>query len=229
MSGHTRAIRLAVLASVVALPVVAQTTPSPSDTTSRSFHFRAGGGVNLADALPDRSGLRAQTSRSSNFVLGFDWQRPSSRLALRLDGIYSSRRVDYPFPLMTGIVAGATCDEAYCVTGTQTKMAGATLDARYDLTKTRLSPYVMSGIGLYRVTRTNFANVRCDDQFACVRAPNEYNPVRWGASGMLGLHTGLGFSYRVQGAQLFTEVRLQTLTNSAYQPSKFPVTFGFRF
>ena len=211
--------RKTIVAAVIALsilsPVVAARAQSASDSAGRSLHFRLGGGV----------GLR-HTDAISNGLFGVDWQRPGSRFALRLDGGYfrSEDRFD------GGVIlrAGESCAVALCLQSRLTELVGVSFDGKIDLTTSRFRPYIMSGVGMFRVIRTDEANIQCQE-FTCVFTPGEFSPVRFG-TGSFSLHAGFGFSYRVGGAQLFTETRVLTLTNrSTLANPRAPLTFGVRF
>ena len=62
----------------------------------------------------------------------------------------------------------------------------------------------------------------------CVPTPGQFAVFRQ-TTAALGLHAGLGLSFQVGRSQLFTEFRVQTLTNTYYGSANKPVTLGIRF
>lgn len=215
MPGCRMTIVAAALSLSIAAPVVAARAQTNSDSSGRSLHFRLGGGVGLK-----------KTDALSNGVVGADWQKPRSRFALRLDGGYFRNKDD--FRPINVVLAEQSCAVAYCLASRETELVGASLDGKIDLTRSRFRPYVMSGIGLYRVLRTDEANVQCQD-LSCTLTPGRYSEVRSG-TGSFALHAGFGFSYRIGGTQVFTETRLLTLTNQSTAANlRAPLTLGIRF
>lgn len=97
----------------------------------------------------------------------------------------------------------------------RSRAIGFSGELSYDLTATRFRPYVIGGWGLYRVWATSFSSG------SGTRVVDQVSPA------MIG---GLGFRYRVRGAELFTEARIHGLTGGADWGRAFmPVTFGIRF
>jgi len=212
-------LRSAALTIAIVAPAFAaraQTSSVGHDTTARVFHLRAGGGIDVA---PD------QNTKSANALIGVDWQPRGSRFSLRMGVDYSRRawsndRLLAEFPeLCNGV----------CFRSRVTQLAGVSLDGRFDLMTRRLRPYVVSGASLNLAMRGDESNMRCaDDAFQCVRTPGEFHVLRQ-TTPALGLHTGVGLSFQVGRSQLFTEFRVQTLTNAYYGNGNKPVTLGLRF
>lgn len=97
----------------------------------------------------------------------------------------------------------------------RSRAIGFSGELSYDLTTTRFRPYVIGGWGLYRVWGTSFSSS------SGTRVVDHVTPA------MIG---GLGFRYRLRGAELFTEARIHGLTNGQNWGGHFmPVTFGIRF
>lgn len=96
----------------------------------------------------------------------------------------------------------------------RSRAIGFSGELTYDLTATRFRPYVIGGWGLYRVWVTSFTSAE-------TQVVDHVSPA------MIG---GLGFRYRLRGAELFTEARVHGLTNGQNWGGAFmPVTFGIRF
>jgi len=97
----------------------------------------------------------------------------------------------------------------------KSRAIGFSGELTYDLTARRFRPYVIGGWGLYRVWGTSFSNG------SVTRMVDHVSPA------MIG---GLGFRYRLRGAELFTEARVHGLTNGqGWMGAFMPVTFGIRF
>jgi len=97
----------------------------------------------------------------------------------------------------------------------RTRAIGFNGELTYDLTARRFRPYVIGGWGLYRVWGTSFSNG------SQTQVVDQVSPA------MVG---GLGFRYRLRGAELFTEARIHGLTGRNNWAGAFmPVTFGIRF
>ena len=218
-SGQAR-LRSAALTIAIVAPTFAaraQTSPAGHDTAVRSFHLRAGGGVDVA---------AAQNTTTANALIGVDWQRRGSRFSVRMGVDYSRRALNNDrrlaqFPEL--------CD-GVCVRTFVTQLAGVSLDGRFDLMTTRLRPYVLSGASLNLAMRSDEENRRCAvdavDAFQCVRTPGEFHVFR-GTTPTWGLHAGVGLSLQVGRSQLFSEFRVQTLPISSYANK--PMTLGIRF
>src|SRR5262245_2356191 len=161
----------------------AQTAPVGHDTAGRSFHLRAGGGVDVA---PD------QNTKTGNALVGVDWQPRGSRFSLRMGVDYSRRafsndRLLAEFPeLCNGV----------CFKSLVTQLAGVSLDGRFDLMTTRLRPYVLSGASLNLAMRDDESNTRCAADAQCVRTPGKFHVLRQ-TTPALGLHTGVGLCFQV--------------------------------
>ena len=218
LSGQSR-LRSAVLAIAIVAPAMAAlaqaSPPVVHDTAVRSFHLRAGGGIDVAGN---------QNTKSANALIGVDWQPRGSRFSLRAGVDYSRRaftnRQLAEFPEL--------CN-AFCTKSSVTQLAGVSLDGRFDLMTTRLRPYVVSGVSLNLAIRDDESNLRCDtDAFQCVRTPGEFHLFRQ-TTPTLALHSGFGLSYQVGRSQLFTEFRVQTLTDIYYGSGNKPMTIGIRF
>lgn len=96
----------------------------------------------------------------------------------------------------------------------RSRAIGFSGELSYDLTATRFRPYVIGGWGLYRVWGTSFSG-------SGTRVVDYVSPA------MIG---GLGFRYRLRGAELFTEARIHGLTKGQNWTGAFmPVTIGIRF
>jgi hypothetical protein len=96
----------------------------------------------------------------------------------------------------------------------RTGVIGFSGELTYDLTATRFRPYAIGGLGLYRVSGTSITGSE-------TRVVNRVTPAVIG---------GLGFRYRLGGAELFTEARAHGLTHGQGWGGAFmPVTFGIRF
>ncbi len=94
------------------------------------------------------------------------------------------------------------------------RTVGFSGEVTYDLTVTRFRPYVVGGLGLYRVWGTTFSS-------SGTRVVDHVSPAIIG---------GLGFRYRLGRTELFTEARVHGLTNGIHWAGAFmPVTFGIRF
>ena len=122
------------------------------------------------------------------------------------------------------------CD-GICRKSLTTQLAGISLDGRFDLTTTRLRPYVVSGVTLNRAVRDDESNFQCqNDAFVCARTPGEFHVPR-NTTLAFGLHTGVGLSFQVGRSQLFTEFQVQTLTGAYFGDGKSykPMTLGIRF
>ena len=210
-------LRSAALTIAIVAPVMAaraQSSPVGHDTAARSFHLRAGGGIDVA---------ADQNTKSANALIGVDWQPRGSRFSLRMGVDYSRRAFNNDqqlaeFPQLCNAV---------CTRSVVWQIPGVLLDGRFDLMTTRLRPYVVSGVSLNRVVAHNESNMRCDS-FSCVITPGEFNVSR-SANMTLGLHSGIGLSYQLGRAQLFTEFRLQRLTIGNFRDEYKPMTLGIRF
>ena len=212
-------LRSAALTIAIVSPVMAahaQTSPAVvgHDTAGRSFHLRVGGGIDV-EANP--------SVKSANALIGVDWQPRGSRFSLRMGVDYSRRKTNNDRTAFSELCDGV------CFKSLVTQLAGFSLDGRFDLMTTRLRPYVLSGASLNFAMRDDELNARCDnDAFQCVRTPGEFHVLRQ-TTPALGLHTGVGLSFQVGRSQLFTEFRVQTLTNAYYGNGNKPMTLGIRF
>jgi hypothetical protein len=196
----------------------AQTSPAAvgHDTAGRSFHLRLGGGIDV-EANPN--------VKSANALIGVDWQPRGSRFSLRMGADYSRRETNSDWMPADF----ATLCNGVCFKSLVTQLAGVSLDGRFDLMTTRLRPYVLSGASLNFAMRDDELNARCDNDVSfCVRTPGEFHVLRQ-TTPALGLHTGVGLSFQAGRSQLFTEFRVQTLTNAYYGNGNKPMTVGIRF
>jgi len=218
LSRQARLRSAALTFAIVAPAVVAHAQTSPAtvvhDTAGRSFHFRAGAGI---DATKD------QYITAANGMIGVDWQPRGSRFSLRMDVDYYRRTYNFAQQLAQ---PPGRCDVILCTKSVVFQIPGVSLDGRFDLMTTRLRPYVVSGISLNRVVADNESNRRCDS-FSCVITPGEFN-VRRSTNTTLGLHSAVGLSFQVGRSQLFTEFRLQRLTIGNFRDEYKPMTFGIR-
>jgi hypothetical protein len=210
------ALTIAIVAPAIAAHAQAAPAVVRQDTAGKSLHLRAGGGVDVTV----RNG-----ANTANGLIGVDWQPHRSRFSLRMGVDYSRRafnndRLLAQFPeLCNGI----------CQKSVTTQLAGVSLDGRFDLMTTRLRPYLVSGASQNLAMRDDEANMRCDDDaFQCVRTPGEFHILRQ-TTPTLGLHAGVGLSLQVGRSQLFTEFRVQTLTNAYYGSGNKPMMLGIRF
>jgi opacity protein-like surface antigen len=95
------------------------------------------------------------------------------------------------------------------------RLVGANAELSYDLTTSRLRPYVIGGLGLYRISWS-------DTFSGGVLQVDGVSPAVIG---------GLGFRYRVGKIDLFAEGRVHGFTNKRLYCGCFvtPITFGLRF
>ena len=143
--------------------------------------------------------------------VGADYERAYG-LSLQAGHVWQYRRV--------GLRLGATYTQRNRVVNTfsyfasRSRTIGFSAELTYDLTTTRFRPYIVGGWGVYRLWGTTFSGGQ-------TRVVDQVSPA------MIG---GLGFRYRVRGAELFTEARIHGLTNGQGWGGAFmPVTFGIRF
>src|SRR5688572_27088952 len=126
--------------------------------------------------------------------LGYGWQ--FRQLGVRVNTTYFQR---------SRVVSG---------TPNRSRAVGATLELSYDLTSSRLRPYIIGGWGVYRLWGT-------------LPSQGGTRAVRHVSPAMLG---GVGLRYRVADRELFLEGRLHGFTNGQDWGSAFmPVTLGVRF
>lgn len=94
------------------------------------------------------------------------------------------------------------------------RLVGANAELSYDLTTSRLRPYVLGGLGLYRVSAMHtFSGGHFD--------VDRVSPAVIG---------GLGFRYRVGKVHVFAEGRVHGFTNKINCGCFVtPITFGLRF
>src|SRR5262245_16487219 len=176
------ALTIAIVAPIFAAR--AQTSPAGHDTAVRSFHLRAGGGVDVADG---------RNINSANALVGVDWQPRGSRFSVRTAVNYY--RQEFAAPCSN---PGVQCLRSFAA-----QLAGVSLDGRFDLMSSRLRPYVVSGVSLNRGMRESEWNVTTPEGFTVLR--------RISMAG--ALHSGLGLSFQAGRSQLFTEFRYQMVTN----------------
>ena len=94
------------------------------------------------------------------------------------------------------------------------RLVGANAELSYDLTTSRFRPYVLGGLGLYRVSSMSIYSGRI-------------SPVDGVSPAVIG---GLGFRYRLGKVDLFAEGRVHGFTNPMHCGCFVtPITFGLRF
>jgi hypothetical protein len=116
-----------------------------------------------------------------------------------------------------GIRLGATYverDGEFLWGSERLRLVGANAELSYDLTTSRFRPYVLGGLGLYRVSQMFISS-------------GSISPVDGVSPAVIG---GLGFRYRVGKVEVFAEGRVHGFTNKLYCGCFVtPITFGLRF
>jgi hypothetical protein len=94
------------------------------------------------------------------------------------------------------------------------RLVGANAELSYDLTTSRFRPYLLGGLGLYRISSLH--------TFVGSDFVDGVSPAVIG---------GLGFRYRVGKIDVFAEGRVHGFTNKGLNCGCFvtPITFGLRF
>lgn len=156
--------------------------------------------------------------------LGLDW-RVGSRGALRLGLMrYQQNRTD-----SDAFVGGCSAE---CVGTRNYGLTGLTFDGTFDLSKGRLRPYLLSGVGLYRNTVTTGSNYSCTyEGFMATTCTYTGQTQEFGTTTLAGgLHSGLGLSVPMRNLTLFTEGRIAIVATDGRNPrGLIPIVFGLKF
>ena len=157
--------------------------------------------------------------------LGIEWRQPGSRGALRLGLMHY--QLNERFSSMN--FAGCTVE---CATWNRFGLTGLTFDGSFDLTRSKLRPYLLSGVGAYRANSVRGANYQCTGSpgpISCTSgAETERRLTEW----TFGMHAGFGLSANVGKVSLFSELRVLMLAtdgNGRYSRGMVPLTFGVKF
>ncbi len=160
--------------------------------------------------------------------LGLEWRKSQSRGAFRLGVQHYQQNQRWGSEYLGNCGAQCSRSENYGVTG-------FTFDGTFDLSRGRIRPYVLSGIGIYRSSTTNRANYQCPGPrgpfgaLSCTYTPDqtsEYSFATWAP----GWHSGLGLSASLGRTTLFTELRVMMLgTDGRQARGMVPLTFGVKF
>jgi opacity protein-like surface antigen len=192
---------LVALAVTLSHPLTAQqpsdTTPPPSRTR---FYFA--GGVELVRFLPNAYG------ESFSPALGLSLQagaaRQFGRVGLRLGLAYSERERQH------GPYSFGGFSEPFSVSDTRAIAVNA--DLTYDLTRSRIRPYLVGGLSMYRASVSHHYS---DGTTA--------RDTRYGVA----LVPGVGLRIPLRNAEAFTEARFHLFSGDSHVV--LPLTFGIRF
>lgn len=175
-------------------------------------------------------GIPGGSSNTPPFIgqLGLEWRKPGARGALRL-GLMHYQRNEQWGAFSSSLFPGCT---AQCGSWNRLGLTGLTFDGTFDLSRGKVRPYVLSGVGTYRVNSIRGANYQCSFSGSVI------NSCSHGASTedritelSFGMHSGFGISANVRKVSLFTEFRLMMLGPGGYGYSRSmgPLTFGVKF
>ena len=218
--------------SMLVVSMLVAAGPSGAQTTAPDSAPRA---VRDSDLPASRPRLRVAggvdaRSLGSLAQFGVEWPQRGSRPALRaeLSALHDRETLGASY-LAFGCEGG-------CTTRATSTRLGFGLDAKYELLRGTVRPYVVSGLGFYQ------ARVRTTRDFACVSTTTSpfvsacqptgvTQPFYAYSSNALALHAGGGLAVMVGRTQLFGELRLQTPVDSYGPPSRgaSPIVFGLRF
>ena len=106
-------------------------------------------------------------------------------------------------------------------------------DAKIDLTRGRVRPYVTSGLGLYHSVDVTEQNFLCgpggaSGAYDCRQTAGretKYRDVRVG----VGLHAGLGVTAVLGRTHVFAELRSLSLSDAQNRMWRTPLMLGMRF
>jgi hypothetical protein len=144
----------------------------------------------------EAAGIGAAYERAYGLSLHAGYFRQFRRVTLRIGASYFERNRE---------LANFTA---------RPRAVGLNAELSYDLTTTRLRPYVLGGWGLYRLSSSMYSG-------SGVRVVDQVSPA------MIG---GIGARYRLGKVDLFGEARMHGFTNGQNWGSVLlPVTFGVRF
>jgi hypothetical protein len=204
--------RIVVIAAALAL-----TLPASASAQILGARVTAAGGI---DAI-----LKDGSTYVPTYVgqMGLEWRQPDARGALRLGLMHYRQNRDYD---MSQLQYGCT---SACRDIDRFRLTGITFDGSFDLTRTRFRPYLVSGLGVYRRSRSSIRNYQCDGSVTppCAAGPaTEYRKL----SNTAALHSGLGFASTFNRVTVFTELRVMLLADgqSGYQ-GMVPLTLGVKF
>ncbi|HEV8265076.1 MAG TPA: hypothetical protein VGQ06_09000 [Gemmatimonadales bacterium] len=190
---------LVALAAALPRPVIAQ---EPADTTPHSSgpRFYVAGGFELGRLIRFPSSYAGGYGPSLGLSLQGGYIRQFDRLGLRLGVAYYEREREYrssfpDFSLMS-----------------DSRTVAANVDLTYDLTRSRVRPYVIGGLTFYRASVSS----RYDNGTRV-----DYHP--FGGA----LTPGVGLRFPLRNAEAFTEARFHLF--SGHSEVILPFTFGIRF
>jgi hypothetical protein len=190
---------LLALVTTLSIPATAQVS---SDTTKQPSSPRIyfAGGVELGP------GIFVPGLRRGELSLEAGYTRRVSRLGLRLGLGYYERTSEY------GPTSTRDGTFAFPHVLSESRTIAANLDVTYDLTRTRIRPYVVGGVGLYQS-----------------RVSTSYDGSPRGTFSAFGgaLKPGLGLRFPLRNTQAFTELRFHMFPG--HSRVVLPLTFGIQF
>jgi hypothetical protein len=204
------------IAGVSRAPAQGFPRPDSSPPATRP-RITAAGGLDLFSF--DGSGFKAGYFGQ----LGLEWQKPDSKLGVRLHFTGFRRN------LLTSYAGGVgTCVEG-CWMSSHRSLYGVGVDVKYDLTKGRVRPYLFTGAGLYLQQYRREGNItRCD-----VLSPAQpCAPIAFSSTALdHALSSGFGVTYRLRGVELFSELRYFTFLSRGAGGNTLgaPLSIGIRF
>jgi hypothetical protein len=173
---------------MIPLAILAFGTADVANAQARNGAY-VGGGFEAA-------GIGAPYERAYGLSLQAGYLRQLRRVTLRIGATYFER------------------NRELSTFAARPRAVGLNAELSYDLTSTRLRPYVLGGWGLYRLWSNTYSS-------SGLRVVDQISPA------MIG---GLGAHYRVGKVDLFGEARLHGFTNGQNWGSVLmPVTVGVRF
>jgi len=191
---------------VVVLTLALAASLPGQEPPRKSTFFYAGGGLDAAYLLRYPPWLGYGRNAGLSLQTGYAWQ--FSRLGLRLGVAYYDRHREYNFTNYPPGYTGPTT-----LWSSRSSTVGASLDLTYDLTRARVRPYLIGGLGLYRSSTTYSDTTR----------PKSHVTELGGA-----LFYGAGLRLPIGKAEAFLEARFHHLGGGS-SGVLLPLTFGLRF
>jgi opacity protein-like surface antigen len=198
MSWSMRAAGALIVAALVATTTLAAQGPQ--------FGFAAGVAVPTGDFHASAGGQGFNTAWQAMMLVAF--KVPGLPVGLRADGTYGAYAANDRLKADLTARLGTPADE-------KTKLLGANVGLTYPYGSTsRVQPYLVGGVGAYRVTITTTSGGSSAD--------TSETKFAWNLGG--------GMLYRLRGAALFLEARYVDVTAvSGFPKTTFlPITAGMR-
>lgn len=175
--------------TLLALVVALSSSLAAQEPSEARFYVT--GGVELTPRAGDG---REFSSQAGYF-------RQIARLGLRAGVAYYARHRAFVYPFRRNVAA-------------RFSTVAATFDITYDLSRTRVRPYLIGGCDVYRSSSL----WRYDERGTVESLRLGVAPVR-----------GAGLRFPLGTAEAFTELRLHSGSNAAFTSVGLPLTFGIRF